>query len=109
MNRNSMNSHLVEGMATYDFSLHFEGPSPHYVTLEVPWDGLWTLSFGLSQFHGHGSWLMLEVALRVTKWVRITKPLIQCGPDPNSKRNVHIATLPICIESLLWSLADYKT
>ena len=32
--------------------------------LEVPWDGLWTLSFGLSQFHGHGSWLMSEVALR---------------------------------------------
>ena len=27
------------------------------------WDGLWTLSFGLSQFHGHGSWLMCEVAL----------------------------------------------
>jgi hypothetical protein len=24
--------------------------------LEVCWDGLWTLSFGLSQFHGHNSW-----------------------------------------------------
>jgi hypothetical protein len=23
----------------------------------------WTFSFGLSQFHGHGSWLMCEVAL----------------------------------------------
>ena len=23
--------------------------------LEVSWDGLWTLSFGLSQSHGHGS------------------------------------------------------
>ena len=37
--------------------------------LEVNWDnGLWTLSFGLSQFHGHGYWLMCEVALisRVT-------------------------------------------
>jgi hypothetical protein len=33
--------------------------------LEVPWDGLWTLSFGLSQFHGHGSWLVCEVALSV--------------------------------------------
>jgi hypothetical protein len=31
--------------------------------LEVCWDGLWTLSFGLSQFHGHGSWLVCEVAL----------------------------------------------
>jgi hypothetical protein len=33
--------------------------------LEVSWDhGLWTLSFGLSQFHGHGSWLVCEVALK---------------------------------------------
>ena len=30
-----------------------EGPWPHYMILEVSWDGLWTLSFGLSQFHGH--------------------------------------------------------
>ena len=27
-------------------------------------DGHWTLSFGLSQSHGHGSWLVCEVALR---------------------------------------------
>ena len=32
------------------------------MTLEVWWDGLWTLSFGLPQFHGHGSWLVCEVA-----------------------------------------------
>ena len=32
--------------------------------LGVPWDALWTFSFGLSQFHGHGSWLVCEVALR---------------------------------------------
>ena len=31
--------------------------------LEVSWDGLWTLPFGLSQSHGHGSWLMCEVTL----------------------------------------------
>jgi hypothetical protein len=31
--------------------------------LEVSWDGRWILSFGLSQFHGHGSWLVYEVAL----------------------------------------------
>jgi hypothetical protein len=31
-----------------------EGPWPHSMILEVCWDGLWTLSFGLSQFHGHG-------------------------------------------------------
>ena len=31
--------------------------------LEVSQDGLWTLYFGLSQLHGHGSWLVCEVAL----------------------------------------------
>ena len=35
----------------------------HYMSLEVCWDGLWALSFGLSQFHGHGSWLVCDVAL----------------------------------------------
>ena len=40
-----------------------EGPRPHYVILEVCWEGLWTLCFGLSQFHGHGSWLACEVTL----------------------------------------------
>jgi hypothetical protein len=40
-----------------------EGPWPHYMNLEVSWNGLWTLSFGLSQFHGHNSWLVCEVAL----------------------------------------------
>jgi hypothetical protein len=29
--------------------------------LEVSWDGLWTLSRGLSLFHGRGSWLMCAV------------------------------------------------
>ena len=36
---------------------------PHYMILEVSWNGLWTLSFGLSQFHGHGYWPVCEVAL----------------------------------------------
>ena len=40
-----------------------EGPWPYHMILEVSWDGLWTLSFGLSQFHGHGSCLVCEVAL----------------------------------------------
>ena len=42
-----------------------KGLWPHYITLEVSWDSLWALSFGLSQFHGHGSWLVCEVALRL--------------------------------------------
>ena len=44
--------------------------------LEVCWDGLWTLSFGLSQCHGHGSWLVCEVALtNVMAQSRSTNPL----------------------------------
>ena len=31
--------------------------------LKVCWDDLWTLPFGLSQFRGHGSWLVCEAAL----------------------------------------------
>ena len=34
--------------------------------LEVCWGGLWTLSLGLSRFHGHGSWLVCEVALIIS-------------------------------------------
>jgi hypothetical protein len=32
----------------------------------VTWDDLWTLSFGFSQCHGHGSWLVCGVALSLT-------------------------------------------
>ena len=39
-----------------------KNPWPHFMMLEVCWDVLWTLSFGLSQFHGHGSCLVCEVA-----------------------------------------------
>ena len=48
---------------TYDFTLHFENPRPHYMILKVSWDGLWTLSIGLLQFQGHGSRLVRGVAL----------------------------------------------
>ena len=41
---------------------------PHYMILEVCWDDLWTLSFVLSQSHGHGSRLVCEVALRRLVW-----------------------------------------
>ena len=51
----------------------------HYMILEVCWDGLWTLSFGLSQFHVDDSWLVCEGALRVgsdyneeVQWSRIS-------------------------------------
>ena len=44
-------------------SHYTQGPWPHYMISEVSWDGLWTLSFGLSQIHGHGSWLVCEVPL----------------------------------------------
>jgi hypothetical protein len=44
-----------------------EGPLPHYMILEVPWGSLWTISCGLSQFHGHSSWLMCEVSLSMEK------------------------------------------
>ena len=36
--------------------------------------GLWTLSFGLSQPHGYGSWLVCEVALKLWR----LNPTISC-------------------------------
>jgi hypothetical protein len=45
------------------FHTTLEGPWPHYMILEVCWDGVWTPSFGLPQFCGLGSWLVCEVAL----------------------------------------------
>jgi hypothetical protein len=62
MNKNSWKWHLVEGLVTYDFTLH----SRVRDFGRCVWDGLWILSFGLSQFHGHGSWLVCEVVLRAT-------------------------------------------
>ena len=67
--------------------------------LEVYWDGLWTLSFGLSQFHGYGSWLMCEVAgpkhvqnklvQNLSKVSRVTFRLIKTWePLQNSKRHL---------------------
>ena len=59
MNRNSLKQHMVEGpVLTYDFTLHsrVRDHTITYMSLEVCWDSLWTLSFGLSQYHGHGSW-----------------------------------------------------
>jgi hypothetical protein len=52
-----------------------EGPWPHCMILEVCWDDiLWTLSFGLSQFHGHGSWLLAFGPLTYTIFSVVSGP-----------------------------------
>ena len=43
----------------------------HYMSLEVCWDSLWIVSFGLLQFHGHGSWVMCEMALGATPHTKL--------------------------------------
>ena len=40
--------------------------------VEVCWGGIWALSFGLSQFHGHGSWLVCEAALKLWKRTQVS-------------------------------------
>ena len=96
------------------------GSWPHYVKLEVSWDGLWTLSSGLSQFHGHGSWLVCEVALgfnRVRLGITFQNTL---WPTSNSLKslfgstyNLDLSCAPrihclahsntLCILQLIWS------
>ena len=58
--------------------------------LEVCWDGLWTLSFELSQIHGHGSWLVCEVAHKIRQ---LESPPIQ--PSPTT---LHTAIPPFTIQ-----------
>ena len=56
-----LQQHLVEGPVTYGFTIHL-GVRDHTTWFRrCLWDNLWTLSFGLSQFHGHGSRLVCEV------------------------------------------------
>jgi hypothetical protein len=86
-----------------------EGLWTHYMILEVSWDNLnlCTLSFRLSQRHGHGAWLVCEVALSECKvhvkstwipmtsngscfmvtWTIIQKPPL--GGRPNTKFGDH--------------------
>ena len=64
------------------FHTTLEEPQPHYMILEVCWDGLWALSFGLSQFHGRGSWLVCEVALNPMNgenWLLVIDKLVDFG------------------------------
>ena len=65
MNVISLKWHLVEGPGAYDFTLHLR--IHDHTTLF--WRCVGT-AFGhfhqaLSQFHGHGSWLVCEVALTI--------------------------------------------
>jgi hypothetical protein len=65
--RAHMGSHYTRGFVT---SLH---------DLKVCWDGLWTLSFGLSQFHDHGSWFVCEVALSTLKMIFSVVTTLSCS------------------------------
>ena len=71
MNRQSLK--IAFGWRPGHIWLHttLQGPWPHYMILKVCWDSLWTLSCGLSQSRGHGSWLVCEVAVKFTiaQWV----------------------------------------
>ena len=48
--------------------------------LEVSWDGLWTLSFGLSQFHG------LTALGSCVKWPRDLGPGTSCEAAPKTEQ-----------------------
>ena len=86
--------------------------------LEVCWDGLWTLSFGLSQFRGHGSWLVCEVVLTMLyhvwgpAWIEIHRNSIwlRARSHTNSHHNTlegpwpHFMILEVCWDGL-WTLS----
>jgi hypothetical protein len=64
---NSLNRHLVEGLVTYDFILHLRVRDHTTWLWRCVGTALGHFSFGLSQFHGHDSWLVCEVALNSTQ------------------------------------------
>ena len=68
--RSHMTSHYTWGSVT----------TLSYMILEVCWDGLWTLSFGLSQFLGHNSWLVCEVTLS-TNSLEVNPCNLRCWED----------------------------
>ena len=69
---------IVLGWGPGHIRLHttLKGSRPHYMILEVCWDNLWTLSFGLSQFRGHGSWLVFKLALSILCCMSIVLAMI---------------------------------
>lgn len=62
MNRHSLTNHLVEGPVTYDFTLQFMA-CVHTTWFWKDFRTAFEHFFGLSQDHGHTSWLICEVAL----------------------------------------------
>jgi hypothetical protein len=62
---------LVEGLVTYDFTLQSKVHDHTTRCWRVCWDGLLTHSFGLPQFCGHDSWLVCRVAIRATSHTRL--------------------------------------
>jgi hypothetical protein len=81
-----------------------EDPWPHYMSLEVCWDNLWTLSFRLSQFHGHGSWLVCEVALNCLHIFL----LIGQARGPTSKKMAHLKLRNINPHNVTHSLISWN-
>ena len=67
MNKMHWNSIWLRARSHMNFTLHSRVRDHTTWFWRVCWDGLWTLSFGLTQFHGHGSWLVWKVALNVVE------------------------------------------
>ena len=53
---------------------------PQYMILEACWDGLKTISFGLSQVYGHGSQNMETMTLRTLTTVGLLYFIMCEGP-----------------------------
>ena len=73
--------------------------------LEVCWDGLRTLSFGLLQFHDHNSWLVCEVALRyLMQFSKEVLGIIDRDPSVAKSQPIHINIFRIFFINLRYIL-----
>ena len=62
MNRHTLKKHLVEGLVTYDFTLHLRVRDRTTWFWRCVGMALGRFLLGLSLFHGHASWLVCEMA-----------------------------------------------
>jgi hypothetical protein len=79
------------------FQTTLEDLWPDCMMLEVYWDGLWRLSYGLSQFHGHGSWGFIIASIGVCVYV-CSCVFWQCR-----------AMVKLCPRLVWWSLKNWKS
>ena len=95
---------MVEGPVTYDFTIHLRAHD-HTTWFWMCLGTTFGHFLGLSQFHGHGSWLVCEVALRTCtpRDELVWRRRVQC--NFSYFFSILNATKSLIVNTLAWSCA----